>query len=134
MNLKSKSFVEMLKSITSILFLIFLYSWSAKKLHLEIFLLDNYVFNFFLLYIPSLVFFSSMFLNLEDVFKEVQRTILYSLVPIIEFLVGWYGRSFYSSFVICYAISNLILPNFKKRYPVIIFNGSAIILFLIWRV
>ncbi len=134
MDLKSKPFVEMLKSIISILILIFLYSWSAKKLHLEIFLLDNYVFNFFLLYIPSLVFFSSMFLNLEGVFKEVQRTILYSFVPITAFLVGWYGHSFYSSFVICYVISNLIFPNFKKRYPVIIFNGSAIILFLIWRV
>ncbi|MGB9615379.1 MAG: hypothetical protein ACPL3B_07755 [Fervidobacterium sp.] len=132
--MKNKISSEMIKSILALLITVFLYIWSAEKLHLGIFLLDNYIFNFFILYVPTLVFFSSMFLTLDDVFKEVQRIIAYSFVPILAFRIGWYGYSFYFSFVVCYVLSNIVFPKFSKRYPIIIFNGIALILFLIWRV
>ncbi|HCI29387.1 MAG TPA: hypothetical protein PKI14_05320 [Fervidobacterium sp.] len=91
------------------------------------------MFNFFILYVPTLIFFSSLFLDTEETFKEVQRLVLYSFVPIVAFEVGWYGYSFYFAFPICYIISNIVKPNFKKRYPIIVFNGIAMLAFLIWR-
>lgn len=133
-TLNKKTLPEMLKSIFAILFLIILYTWSATKLHLTVFMVDSFIFNFFVLYIPTLVFFSSVFLETYEVFKEVQRLIVYSLAPVIAFRIGWYGYSFQYSFVVCYIISNFIKPRFSKRFPVIMFNGIMLLIFLIWRV
>ncbi|MEN3042161.1 MAG: hypothetical protein ABDH59_02500 [Fervidobacterium sp.] len=124
----------MIKSVFALLFLVILYTWSATKLHLNVFIVDSLIFNFFILYVPTLVFFSSIFLETNDVFKEVQRLIVYSFVPAIAFRIGWYGYSFHYSFVVCYILSNFIKPRFSKRFPIIIFNGLMLIIFLIWRV
>ncbi len=124
----------MIKSIIAVIFLVILYTWSATKLHLAVFMVDSSVFNFLVLYIPTLVFFSSIFLEVSEVFKEVQRLIVYSFTPVIAFRIGWYGYSFQYSFVICYILSNFIKPRFSKRFPVIIFNGVMLMIFLIWRV
>lgn len=129
-----KNYPEMIKSIFSSIFLIILYTWSSSKLHLTVFMIDSSVFNFIILYVPTLVFFSSLFLETAEVFKEVQRLVIYSFAPVIAFRIGWYGYSFQYAFVICYILSNFIKPNFSKRFPTIIFNGSMIIIFLIWRV
>lgn len=133
-KLNKKAYPEMIKSLFSILFLIALYAWSASKLHLSVFMLDGFVFNFFILYIPTLVFFASIFLETSEVFKEVQRLVFYSFAPVIAFRIGWYGYSFQYSFVVCYILSNFIKPHFSKRFPVIIFNGIMLLIFLIWRV
>ncbi|WP_448378091.1 hypothetical protein [Fervidobacterium sp.] len=132
-KIKSKATKEMLKSIIALLFLIVLYPWCAKYLNLGVFLLDIEVFNFFILYLPTLVFFSSLFLNVEEVFQEVQRLIVYSMVPIFAFRLGWYGFSFQYGYVVCYVLGNFIKPHFQKRFPVIIFNGLALLLLLVWR-
>lgn len=132
-KIKSKATTEMIKSLIALLLLIVLYPWSAKYLHLRVFLLDPEVFNFFILYLPTLVFFSSLFLNVEEVFQEVQRLIVYSLTPIFAFRLGWYGFSFHYGYVVCYTLGNFIKPHFQKRFPVIIFNGLALLLLLVWR-
>ncbi len=132
-NLKKQIVNEMVKSIISLMLLVILYTWSAYKLHLTVFLFGEEVLNFFLLYVPTLIFFSSLFLDTEGTFKEVQRLVWYSFVPVIAFRIGWYGYSFYYAFPICYIISNIIKPNFKKRYPIIVFNGIALLILLIWR-
>lgn len=132
-ELNKNTYLEMINSLFSIIFLTVLYTWSAIKLHLGVFLIDGSIFNFFVLYIPSLVFFSSIFLETSEVFKEVQRLVAYSFVPVIAFRIGWYGVSFQYSFVVCYILSNFIKPHFSKRFPVIVFNGIMLILFLIWR-
>lgn len=123
----------MIKSLLAVLLLIYLYIWSSSVLHLNVFLLDRFILNFLLLYIPTLIFYSSIFLDITEVFREVQRLLIYSFVPVIAFRVGWYGFSFNFSFTVCFAISNLIKPNFSKRFPIIIFNGLALIIFLMWR-
>jgi len=133
-TLNKRTFPEMIKSIFAILFLVILYTWSASKLHLAVFMIDSSAFNFLILYIPTLVFFSSIFLETYEVFKEVQRLVIYSFAPVIAFRIGWYGYSFQYSFVICYILSNFIKPHFSKRFPIIIFNGIMLIIFLIWRV
>ncbi|AMW33482.1 hypothetical protein SAMN04488510_12234 [Fervidobacterium changbaicum] len=132
-KLKSKATVEMIKSLVALFFLIVLYPWSAEYLHLGVFLLDPEVFNFFLLYLPTLVFFSSLFLNLEETFQEVQRLVVYAFAPIFAFRLGWYGLSFHYGYVVCYIISNFVKPKFQKRFPIIIFNGLALLLLLTWR-
>ncbi|MEJ5256873.1 MAG: hypothetical protein WHS64_01335 [Fervidobacterium sp.] len=130
---KTNSFDEMVKSILALILLFVLYTWSTRVLHLNVFLLDAELFNFFILYLPSLIFFSSLFLEPKDVFKEVERLIVYSLTPVFAFVIGWYGYSFHYGFVVSYLLSNLVKPNLKKRYVIIIFNGIALLILLWWR-
>ncbi len=130
---KTRPGTEMVKSLLALLFLFIMYVWSTNVLHLNVFLLDAEIFNFFILYLPSLVFFSSLFLSVDEVFREVQRLIFYSFAPIFAFRIGWYGFSFQYGYLVCYALSNFMKPNFKRRYPVIIFNGIALLIFLWWR-
>jgi len=130
---KIKAGAEMVKSLLAIAVLFIMYVWSADTLHLNVFLIDEEVFNFFVLYLPSLVFFSSLFLTTDDVFREVQRLTIYALAPVFAFRLGWYGLSFHYGYVVCYALSNFFKPNFKKRYAIIIFNGIALLIFLWWR-
>lgn len=72
--LKRGIIFSMVDSIISLLLLFTLYVWSAYKLHLATFLADREIFNFFVLYVPTLLFFASLFVNLEDTFKEVKKT------------------------------------------------------------
>jgi len=132
--LKKGIIFSMADSIISLLLLFTLYVWSAYKLHLATFLVDREIFNFFVLYVPTLLFFTSLFFNLDDTFKEVKRLLWYSLVPVVAFKIGWYGLSFNLAFPICYAISNvLVKPDFKKRTSLIVFNGIAILILVVWR-
>ncbi|ODN31097.1 hypothetical protein [Fervidobacterium thailandense] len=132
--MKRRIVTYMVNSIISLLLLVILYTWSAYKLHLATFLVDREIFNFFILYVPVLLFFSLLFLSLEDTFNEVKRLIWYSFVPVVAFQIGWYGLSFNLAFPICYALSNvLIKPNFKARVPLIVFNGVAILILVFWR-
>ncbi len=125
---------NMVNSLIAIVVFVFCYVTSAKILHLGTFLLDRYTFNFFLLYIPSLIFFSSLFETTDEVFVEVERIVAYSFVPAVAFVAGRMMYSFYLAFPICYALSNFYKPNFSKRLPVIIFNGLAIFIYLFGRV
>ncbi len=125
---------NMVNSLIAIMIFIFCYVISANILHLGTFLLDKYTFTFFLLYIPSLIFFSSLFEPTDEVFIEVERLVAYSFVPSVAFIAGRMMYSFYIAFPICYAISNFYKPNFSKRLPVIIFNGLAILVYLFGRV
>lgn len=125
---------EMVSSIVALLLLSYLYPWSARKLNLSFFLVDKTVLNFFALYFPSLVFFSSLHLEIDEVFGEVQRLVWYSLVPVFAHRIGWYGLSFNLAFPLCYAVSNVVIkPRFRKRFPIIVFNGISVLTLTIWR-
>lgn len=92
---KTNSFDEMVKSILALILLFVLYTWSTRVLHLNVFLLDAELFNFFILYLPSLIFFSSLFFRTE---RRLQRS------RTINSILS------YTSIRICYWMVRIFVP------------------------